>query len=46
MRGSGEAADRVSFLRRHRSNLEERTAAIAAAIGVLDDKIAYYSASE
>jgi len=45
LRGSGPAGDRVAFLRRHRADLEQRAAAIAAAIGVLDDKIAHYSRS-
>ena len=46
LRGSGASGDRVAFLRRHRTELEQRAAAIVAAIGVLDDKIAYYSRSE
>lgn len=43
LRGEGDASDRVAFLRRHRRELRERMARIEVAIGVLDDKIAYYA---
>ncbi|WP_460796912.1 MerR family transcriptional regulator [Microbacterium sp. GXF0217] len=43
LRGEGDASDRVAFLRHHRSELQERIARIELAIGVLDDKIAYYA---
>ncbi|WLQ48748.1 MerR family transcriptional regulator [Streptomyces poriferorum] len=35
--------ERVAFLRERRTALEQRVAALHRAIGVLDDKIAYYS---
>lgn len=45
LRGDADAADRVEFLRAHRAELEGRVATIQKAIGVLTDKIAYYSAA-
>ena len=46
LRGRGAEADRVTFLVRHRAELERRAASIAAAIGVLDEKIAYYARTD
>jgi len=43
LRGDGDASDRVDFLRRRRAELAHRIQRIQTAIGVLDDKIAYYS---
>lgn len=43
LRSEGDPSDRVEFLRRHRRELQERMSRIRTAIGVLDDKIAYYS---
>lgn len=43
MRTDTEAADRVAFLRERREVLTERMSAMARALSVLDDKIAYYS---
>lgn len=43
LRSDGDASDRVDFLRRHRAELAHRIQRIQTAIGVLDDKIAYYS---
>lgn len=45
LRSSGPSVDRVEFLVRHRAELERRARSIAAAMTVLDEKIAYYSAS-
>jgi len=45
LRSSGPSADRVEFLVRHRAELERRARTIGAAMTVLDEKIAYYSAS-
>lgn len=42
LRAEHSAQDRVAFLRERRAALEERVAALHRAIGVLDDKIAYY----
>ena len=39
------STDRVEFLVRHRAELERRARGINAAMAVLDEKIAYYSAS-
>jgi DNA-binding transcriptional MerR regulator len=46
LRSDGEPEDRVTFLLRHRRELEERAARIRTAIEVLGDKIDYYSAEE
>jgi DNA-binding transcriptional MerR regulator len=43
LRGEADAADRVAFLRAHRDDLEARVTTIQRAIGVLTDKIGYYS---
>ncbi|MQY11026.1 putative HTH-type transcriptional regulator [Streptomyces sp. RB5] len=43
LRADHSAQDRVAFLRERRAGLEQRVAALSRAIGVLDDKIAYYS---
>lgn len=43
LRGDGDPADRVAFLRQHRKELLERIARIEVAVGVLDEKIAYYA---
>lgn len=45
LRSSGPSVDRVEFLVRHRAELERRARSINAAMTVLDEKIAYYSAS-
>ncbi len=42
LRREGSPADRVAFLQGHRRELNERRARIDLALGVLDDKIAYY----
>lgn len=42
LRREGSPADRVAFLQGHRRELHERRARIDLALGVLDDKIAYY----
>ncbi|MFJ1512439.1 MerR family transcriptional regulator [Cellulosimicrobium funkei] len=42
LRREGSPADRVAFLQGHRRELRERRARIDLALGVLDDKIAYY----
>lgn len=42
LRGEADSSDRVAFLRRHREELHNRKAQIDLAIGVLDEKIAYY----
>ena len=44
LREEAGAGDRVEFLTRRRAELQERMAQITAAVTVLDDKIAYYSA--
>lgn len=41
----GGRADRVAFLRRRRVELQEQLRSTQAAIGVLDDKIAYYGSA-
>ncbi|WP_432753892.1 MerR family transcriptional regulator [Streptomyces sp. JL2001] len=43
LRTEHSAQDRVTFLRERRVALEQRVAALSRAIGVLDEKIAYYS---
>ncbi|NUP36966.1 MAG: MerR family transcriptional regulator [Streptomyces sp.] len=43
LRAEHSPEDRVAFLRERRTALEQRVAALTRAIGVLDDKIAYYS---
>lgn len=43
LRTEAASDDRVDFLRRRRAELEERQAALAAAIAVLDGKIRHYS---
>ncbi|MFE1232519.1 MerR family transcriptional regulator [Streptomyces sp. NPDC058745] len=43
LRTEHSARDRVTFLRERRVALEQRVAALSRAIGVLDEKIAYYS---
>ncbi|MFG2867262.1 MerR family transcriptional regulator [Streptomyces sp. NPDC048338] len=43
LRTEHSAEDRVTFLRDRRAVLEQRVAALSRAIGVLDEKIAYYS---
>ena len=45
LRSSGPSVDRVEFLVRHRAELERRARSINAAMTVLDEEIAYYSAS-
>ena len=45
LRQDGEPAERSEFLQRRREELVAQSEALAAAIRVLDDKIAYYSAS-
>ena len=42
LRADGEAGERVEFLTGRRDELVRQAAALAAAIEVLDDKIAYY----
>ncbi|MFI0901264.1 MerR family transcriptional regulator [Streptomyces sp. NPDC020983] len=42
LRAEHRPEDRVAFLRERRAGLEQRVAALRRAIGVLDDKIAYY----
>ncbi|MER7168194.1 MerR family transcriptional regulator [Micromonospora sp. NPDC000207] len=46
LREGDAAGDRVGFLTRHRSELQRRAAQIETAISVLDEKIAYYSATD
>ncbi|WP_328498833.1 MerR family transcriptional regulator [Streptomyces sp. NBC_00414] len=43
LRTEHSAQDRVVFLRERRTALEQRVAALRRAIGVLDEKIDYYS---
>ncbi|MFI6963558.1 MerR family transcriptional regulator [Streptomyces sp. NPDC050255] len=43
LRAEHPPQERVAFLRERRTGLEQRVAALHRAIGVLDDKIAYYS---
>lgn len=45
LRGEAGGGDRVTFLRRRREELQERLRRTEAALGVLDDKIAHYSAA-
>ncbi|TDD54459.1 MerR family transcriptional regulator [Kribbella antibiotica] len=44
LRTTGDPASRVEFLRERRVALVEHMARMDAALGVLDDKIAYYAA--
>ncbi|MFK4088415.1 MerR family transcriptional regulator [Kribbella sp. NPDC020789] len=46
LRSTGDPTSRVEFLRERRVALLEHMARMEAALGVLDDKIAYYSARE
>jgi DNA-binding transcriptional MerR regulator len=43
LRSDRSPRDRVVFLRERRAALEQRVAALHRAMGVLDEKIAYYS---
>lgn len=43
LRSDHSPRDRVVFLRERRAALEQRVAALHRAMGVLDEKIAYYS---
>ncbi|WP_151770692.1 MerR family transcriptional regulator [Streptomyces abyssomicinicus] len=43
LRSDHTPRDRVVFLRERRSAMEQRVAALHRAMGVLDEKIAYYS---
>ncbi|MFE9685194.1 MerR family transcriptional regulator [Streptomyces sp. NPDC006285] len=43
LRAEHPPQDRVTFLRERRTALEERVTALGKAIGILDEKIAYYS---
>lgn len=43
LRGVASTEDRVTFLRDHRQVLLDQAEAIRRAVGVLDDKIEYYS---
>lgn len=42
LRTPGAASDRVAFLEGHRAELEARADRIRIAVGVLEEKIAYY----
>jgi len=42
LRSDGEAGERVEFLTGRRDDLVRQAGALAAAVKVLDDKIAYY----
>ncbi len=46
LRTTGDPASRVEFLRERRAALVEHMARMDAALGVLDDKIAYYGARQ
>lgn len=46
LRSEGDPASRVEFLQERRAALVEHVARMGAALTVLDDKIAYYSARE
>jgi len=46
LRAGADPDDRVTFLRNCRRDLQERLSTIRAALAVLDDKIAYYSAGD
>ena len=46
LRTTGDPASRVEFLRERRTALVEHMARMDAALGVLDDKIAYYGARQ
>jgi DNA-binding transcriptional MerR regulator len=45
LRASADPDDRVTFLRECRRDLQQQLSTTKAALAVLDDKIAYYSAS-
>jgi len=46
LRTTGDPASRVEFLRERRAALVDHMARMDAALGVLDDKIAYYGARQ